>query len=87
MLNELITEYPTAPKEKLEKVLSCAYALASPESVELGLHSFPIENIPMAAKLIVSLTNIFLIVCCQIGQGFISSFYSTTIHLYHQIAC
>lgn len=62
MLNELTTEYPTAPKEKLEKVLSCAYALASPESNELGLHSFPIENIPMVAKLIVSMMKIFLIV-------------------------
>lgn len=55
MLNDLIAEYPTAPKDKLEKVLSCAYALASPESNELGLHSFPIENIPNVAKIIVSM--------------------------------
>lgn len=54
MLNDLTAEYPTAPKDKLEKVLSCAYALASPESNELGLHNFPIENIPVIAKLIVS---------------------------------
>lgn len=54
MLNELTAEYPTAPKNKLETVLSCAYALASPESNELGLHNFPIENIPIVAKLIVS---------------------------------
>jgi len=54
MLNELTNEYPTVPKDKLETVLSCAYALASPESNELGLHNFPIENIPIVAKLIVS---------------------------------
>lgn len=54
MLNDLTAEYPTAPKDKLEKVLSCAYALASPESSELGLHDFPIENVPVVAKLIVS---------------------------------
>lgn len=60
MLNDLITEYPTAPKDKLEKVLSCAYALASPESNELGLHNFPIENIPIAAKLMVSKTKDFI---------------------------
>lgn len=57
MLNELTAEYPTAPKDKLEKVLSCAYALASPESNELGLHNFPLENIPVVAKLIVSNDN------------------------------
>lgn len=55
MLNDLTVNYPTVPKDKLEKVLSCAYALASPESSELGLHNFPIENIPMVAKLIVSI--------------------------------
>lgn len=54
MLNELITEYPTVPRDKFETILSCAYALASPESNELGLHIFPIENIPIVAKLIVS---------------------------------
>lgn len=54
MLNDLISEYPTAPKDKLENVLSCAYALASPESSELGLHDFPIANVPVVAKLIVS---------------------------------
>lgn len=54
MLNDLITEYPTVPKDNLEKVLSCAYALASPESNKLGLHNFPIENIPIVAKLMVS---------------------------------
>lgn len=54
MLNDLTAEYPTAPKDKLEKVLSCAFALASPESSELGLHGFPIENVPAVAKLIVS---------------------------------
>jgi len=58
MLNDLIAEYPTAPKEKLENVLSCAYALASPESNELGLHDFPIENVPVVAKLIVSAKHI-----------------------------
>ncbi|XP_027851720.2 von Willebrand factor A domain-containing protein 8 [Aphis gossypii] len=52
MLNDLTAEYPTAPKDKLEKVLSCAFALASPESSELGLHGFPIENVPAVAKLI-----------------------------------
>lgn len=57
MLNELIAEYPTAPRDKLEKVLSCAYALVSPESNELGLHNFPIENIPVVAKLLVSNYN------------------------------
>lgn len=59
MLTDLTAEYPTAPKDKLEKVLSCAYALASPESNELGLHSFPIENIPTVAKLIVSTLLLF----------------------------
>lgn len=54
MLDNLTDDYPTAPRDKLEKVLSCAYALASPESNELGLHNFPIENIPIVAKLIVS---------------------------------
>lgn len=54
MLNELTTEYPTVPKDKFEIILSCAYALASPESNELGLQTFPIENIPIVAKLIVS---------------------------------
>lgn len=60
MLNDLIAEYPTAPKEKLESVLSCAYALASPESSEMGLHDFPIENVPIVAKLIVSTKHIIL---------------------------
>lgn len=57
MLNDLIAEYPSAPKDKLEQVLSCAYALASPESNDLGLHNFPIENIPIVAKLIVGIQS------------------------------
>ncbi|XP_050442272.1 von Willebrand factor A domain-containing protein 8 [Adelges cooleyi] len=52
MLNDLKAEYPMVPENKLEQVLSCAYALASPESSDLGLHYFPIENIPVAVKLI-----------------------------------
>ncbi|XP_050525858.1 von Willebrand factor A domain-containing protein 8 [Daktulosphaira vitifoliae] len=52
MLNDLMTDYSTISKDKLEQLLSCAYALASPESTELGLHYFPIENLPIAAKLI-----------------------------------
>lgn len=55
MLNDLTSKYPDAPRDKLEQVLSCAYALASPESNELDLHNFPIENIPTVAKLIVSI--------------------------------
>lgn len=61
MLNDLTAEYPTAPKDKLEIILSCAYALASPESNDLGLHNFPIENIPIVAKLIVSISAPYIL--------------------------
>jgi len=54
MLNDLTAKYPTARKDKFEKVLSYAYALALLESTKLGLHSFLIENIPIIAKLIMS---------------------------------
>lgn len=78
MLNDLIAEYPTAHRDKLEKILSCAYALASPESSELGLHSFPIENIPNVAKLIVSKIQLH----CDIIIGAISVFYLEGLHTF-----
>ncbi|CAH1119198.1 unnamed protein product [Phaedon cochleariae] len=48
-LNELA---PSAPKDKLETILSCAFALLSKESLALGLPDFPLENLKLAALIL-----------------------------------
>lgn len=52
LLNELRGIAPTAPQEKLELLLSTAYAILSKESVSLGLPDFPIDNLPVAALIL-----------------------------------
>lgn len=43
---------PNAPNEKLEAILSAAFALRSKESSNLGLPEFPVENLVSAARLL-----------------------------------
>lgn len=43
---------PSASKDKLEKILSCAFALLSKESSTLGLPDFPVDNLPLAALIL-----------------------------------
>jgi nicotinamide riboside kinase len=43
---------PEAPLEKIEKVLSCAFAISTNESANLGLPDFPKDNLPHAAKML-----------------------------------
>lgn len=43
-----------APKNKLENVLSAAFALRSPEGTSLGLPEFPMDNLELAAKILVT---------------------------------
>jgi MoxR-like ATPase len=43
---------PEAPLEKVEKVLSCAFAISTNESANLGFPDFPKDNLPHAAKLL-----------------------------------
>ncbi|KAF6208189.1 hypothetical protein GE061_016641 [Apolygus lucorum] len=47
----LQSAFPTAPRDKVQNLLSCAYALISPEASTLGLPDFPLENIPRVIKL------------------------------------
>ncbi|XP_014258811.1 von Willebrand factor A domain-containing protein 8 isoform X2 [Cimex lectularius] len=51
LLKRLSTEYRNVPQDKLTTLLSCAYALISPEATSLGLPDFPIENIHFGTKL------------------------------------
>lgn len=46
---------PSLPPEKLDQLLSVSFGLASKESEKLGLPDFPIDNLPHAAKLLVTL--------------------------------
>ncbi|KAJ3641595.1 hypothetical protein Zmor_028095 [Zophobas morio] len=43
---------PTAPPDKLQKLLSCAFAISTKESASLGLPDFPLDTLPHAAKLL-----------------------------------
>ncbi|KAK9871089.1 hypothetical protein WA026_011372 [Henosepilachna vigintioctopunctata] len=43
---------PQAPTEKLEAILSVAFALRSEESSNIGLQEFPVDNLELAAKLL-----------------------------------
>ncbi|XP_045461527.1 von Willebrand factor A domain-containing protein 8 [Harmonia axyridis] len=43
---------PNAPRDKIESILSAAFALRSTESSNLGLPEFPVENLVLAAKLL-----------------------------------
>jgi hypothetical protein len=43
---------PEAPLEKVEKVLSCAFAISTNESANLGFPDFPKDNLPHAAKML-----------------------------------
>uniref|UniRef100_V5I964 von Willebrand factor A domain-containing protein 8 n=1 Tax=Anoplophora glabripennis TaxID=217634 RepID=V5I964_ANOGL len=40
---------PSVPQDKLEKILSSAFALLSKESASLGLPDFPLDNLTLAA--------------------------------------
>uniref|UniRef100_A0A1B6BXM8 VWFA domain-containing protein n=1 Tax=Clastoptera arizonana TaxID=38151 RepID=A0A1B6BXM8_9HEMI len=48
----LAANYPTVPQDKLSQLLSCAFALMSPESQALGLPDFPGDNLHIAAQLL-----------------------------------
>lgn len=52
LLNELKAIAPTTPQEKLELLLSAAYALLSKESIALGLPDFPVDSLPLAALML-----------------------------------
>lgn len=52
LLNELRAIAANAPQEKLELLLSAAYALLSKESIALGLPDFPVDNLPLAALML-----------------------------------
>ncbi|CAG9859748.1 unnamed protein product [Phyllotreta striolata] len=43
---------PGAPVEKLEKILSCAFALVNEEFTSLGHPDFPLDNLPSAALIL-----------------------------------
>ncbi|CAH0553600.1 unnamed protein product [Brassicogethes aeneus] len=43
---------PNAPGDKLDRILSCAFALLTKESLALGLPDFPIYNLEIAAKIL-----------------------------------
>ncbi|XP_050294276.1 LOW QUALITY PROTEIN: von Willebrand factor A domain-containing protein 8 [Anthonomus grandis grandis] len=49
---ELTNKYTNAPKEKLEKLLSCAFALLNQDSKFLGLPDFPVDNLPAVAEIL-----------------------------------
>lgn len=44
---------PSVPQDKLEKILSCAFAMVSKESASLGLPDFPLDNLPLGASILV----------------------------------
>lgn len=50
---ELTNKATNAPKEKIEKLLSCAFALLNQETKFLGLPDFPIDNLLIAAEILV----------------------------------
>ncbi|RZC39738.1 von Willebrand factor A domain-containing protein 8 [Asbolus verrucosus] len=43
---------PNAPQGKIEKILSCAFAISTKESAALELPDFPLDNLPLAAKVL-----------------------------------
>ncbi|KAF7279849.1 hypothetical protein GWI33_006657 [Rhynchophorus ferrugineus] len=49
---ELINIASNAPKDKIEKLLSCAFALLNQETKFLGLPDFPIDNLVVAARIL-----------------------------------
>lgn len=49
---ELRSLAPTANSEKLQKILSCAFALLSKESLALGLPDFPLDNLPLGCLIL-----------------------------------
>lgn len=52
LLKKLSVEFRNVSQDKLTTLLSCAYALISPEATSIGLPDFPIDNIHRAAKLL-----------------------------------
>ncbi|CAG9772643.1 unnamed protein product [Ceutorhynchus assimilis] len=50
--NELTSTYPDAPKDKIEKLLSCAFALLNQETKFMGLPDFPVDNLSIAAEIL-----------------------------------
>lgn len=51
---ELRTIAPNVPEAKLHDLLSTAFVLLSKESATLGLPDFPIDNLPLAARILVN---------------------------------
>ncbi|XP_056637109.1 von Willebrand factor A domain-containing protein 8 isoform X2 [Diorhabda sublineata] len=49
---ELRSLAPTPNSEKLEKILSCAFALLCKESLALGLPDFPLDNLPLGCLIL-----------------------------------
>ncbi|KAL1505421.1 hypothetical protein ABEB36_004993 [Hypothenemus hampei] len=49
---QLTQTYTNAPKEKLEKLLSCAFALSNQDMKFLGLPDFPMDNLPIVAEIL-----------------------------------
>ncbi|XP_074033568.1 von Willebrand factor A domain-containing protein c12.2 isoform X2 [Leptinotarsa decemlineata] len=49
---ELRNLAPSASPDKLEKIIACAFALLSKESLSIGLPDFPLDNLPLAALIL-----------------------------------
>ncbi|XP_066146647.1 von Willebrand factor A domain-containing protein 8 [Euwallacea fornicatus] len=49
---ELTTMRPKADKGKIEKLLSCAFALINQETKFMGLPDFPVDNLPVAVQIL-----------------------------------
>ncbi|XP_022919882.1 von Willebrand factor A domain-containing protein 8 [Onthophagus taurus] len=63
-LGELQTIAPNVPKEKLTNLLDAAFVLMTKEASNLGLPDFPVDNLPIAAKMLernpeLSVYNVF----------------------------
>lgn len=50
----LKTLAPNALPQNLETVLSASFGLKSPEGISLGLPDFPMDNLHLAAKIMVT---------------------------------
>lgn len=51
MMKEIVSN--NVDPERLLKLLSCAHALVTQEAMSLNLPDFPLDNLPLAAKILV----------------------------------